>query len=695
MKSDVVYLLNFMEGSSCQFIIPMYQRPYSWDIKHCKQLLSDIKEIGAKNISNYRDNITHFLGTIVYVGEPSSPMQMKQYIIIDGQQRITTVTLLLIALRDFDNFKSNNLVRKIDDYLTNRKEKNEKKYKLLLSKSDKNILLNLIDSNKLRNENNNECERVKNNFEYFKNEISKCSEEELDIIYSGLASLQIVEIQIDKESNPQIIFESMNSTGKELSNADLIRNFILMNEELERQKYLYENYWYEMEKIFSNHYDNHFNNFMYRFLQMELCEKIKITDIYEKFKRYARGIESKEILLKKLFSCAKYYCNIALKKEEDKELLNAFEGFLELDANPMYPLLLKLYINYEDKKLSKQDFIEIINISNSYVFRRSICILSSNVLTTVFLDLVKMEEITLSLVEERFANLKDREYFPSDNEFKEKLTDRDIYNLKHKKYILSHLENFGRKEKININEYTIEHIMPQKLNNDWKNDLQENYENFEESYKYLHKLGNLTLSGYNFEYSNKRFEEKKNSKNGFLSSPLNLNEYIRNCTYWGKEQIIKRGDLLSEKALEIWPKPKSKIQRKIKSDIYDIYNLDDIFENKISSTLYDEFKKEILKNLEEIEENIRKYYISMVYKKIRLCDIKPLKDMLSIVFYASFPPENPENIEIQNVSNVGKMGQGNAKVKIKIKEEIPSILNLILKNHREKGAINEKRSINR
>ncbi|PUD07297.1 hypothetical protein C2S37_01450, partial [Helicobacter pylori] len=376
-------LLDFIgKSQEKQFVIPIYQRVYSWEKEQCKQLWDDIVKTGGNDQMN-----GHFIGSIVFVQDGIYATNYNELLIIDGQQRLTTITLLFIALRDHlndeDEFLKKFSRQKIRNrYLINSDEKGDKKFKLFLSEPDRDTLLSLIDENKRKP--SEPSLKIVENFKLFEKWISE-NTDKLETIFKGLEKLMIVWIALEKgKDDPQLIFESMNSKGIELTQADLIRNYIIMETEVEKQEDFYNQYWRAMEENFKQN-ETLFNQFVRHYLTIKTREIPNINKVYEAFKDYQQkeGIEIED-LLKDLQKYCGYFCQIAFKKEADKGLNKALGFLVDLEMDVIYPLLLELYSDYIDGVLSKQDFIPIIALTESYICRRTVCGIPSNGLNNFF-----------------------------------------------------------------------------------------------------------------------------------------------------------------------------------------------------------------------------------------------------------------------------------------------------------------------
>ncbi len=555
MKAEAIKLLDFIgKSQEKQFVIPIYQRVYSWEKEHCKQLWDDIVKTGGN------DQIErHFIGSIVFVQDSIYTTNYNKLLIIDGQQRLTTITLLFIALRDHlndeDEFLEKFSHQKIQNrYLINSDEKGDKKFKLFLSEPDRDTLLSLIDEN--RRKPSEPSSKIMENFKLFEEWIRK-NTDKLETIFKGLDKLMIVWIALEKgKDDPQLIFESMNSKGIELTQTDLIRNYILMGLEPEKQEIFYKKYWRAMEEDFKQN-ETLFNQFVRHYLTIKTREIPNINKVYEAFKRYQqeRGIET-EALLQDLQKYCGFFCQIVFKKEADKDLNKALGFLVDLEMDVIYPLLLELYSDYIDGVLSKQDFISIIHLIESYICRRAVCGLGTNSLNKVFPSFTKhiQKDEYFKSLKAHFVYLTEKQRFPNNDEFKDLFITIDFYNFQKREYFLKRMENFDTQEPVNTKECTTEHIMPQTLEEEWERDLGENFQAIHD--KYLHTIGNLTLTGYNQEYSNNSFQEKRDMEKGFKQSPLKLNQSLKDLESFGEKEIEKRANDLADWALKIWTYPK-------------------------------------------------------------------------------------------------------------------------------------------
>ncbi|GAA9279504.1 DUF262 and DUF1524 domain-containing protein [Helicobacter pylori] len=686
MDAKAMKLLDFIgKSQEKQFVIPIYQRVYSWGKEQCKQLWDDIIKTGGN------DQIEgHFIGSIVFVHDGIYTTSHNELLIIDGQQRLTTITLLFIALRDHlndeDEFLEKFSRQKIQNrYLINSDEKGDKKFKLILSEPDKDTLLFLIDRNKRKP--SEPSSKIMENFKLFEEWIRK-NTDKLETIFKGLDKLMVVEISLERgKDNPQLIFESMNSTGKDLTQTDLIRNYILMGLEPEEQKIFYEKYWRAMEEGFEqSEREELFNKFVRHYLTIKTREIPNINKVYEAFKRYQqeRGIEIED-LLKDLQKYCGYFCQIAFKKEDDEDNkdLNKALGFLvDLDMDVVYPLLLELYSDYKDNVLSKKDFIPIIYLIESYLVRRAVCGLAANGLNKIFPSFTKhiQKDQYFESIKAHFLSLETTKgKFPKDSEFKNLFITIDFYKkFKGKtKCFLERLEHFKTKEPVNTQKCTTEHIMPQTLESEWEKNLGQDYERIHD--QYLHTIGNLTLTGYNQEYNNKSFQEKQGMERGFKDSPLKLNESLKDFESFGEEEIKKRANDLADLALKIWTYPKldaetlEKYKPKKEKKVYDLSSYKF---GSHSRELFDILRKEIKALDERITEKFNQEYIPYMFDKNFVDIVVQTKD-LKLYLNMPFNELQDEKNLARDMTNKGHLGNGDIEVKLETKENIPYCLGLI------------------
>ena len=689
MKATEAKLLDFLKKSP-QFVIPIYQRTYSWTEKECKQLWDDVIRCGSD------DNIpVHFIGSIVYVESGLSQVtHQAPLLVIDGQQRLTSVSLLLTALAEavgdtepFDGFSQ----RKIRNYyLLNPEEVGERHFKLLLSQTDKETLISLVGEHP---QPANHSLRITENYAAFKRWLHG-NEIDLSILCKGLAKLVVVDIALNRDQdNPQLIFESMNSTGKELSQADLIRNFILMGLEPALQTRLYEQFWRPMEVEFGQEaYSTYFDSFMRHYLTVLSGEIPNINAVYDAFKAHASKTrinatsndEHIELLISNIRNYSRYFCAMALGKENDLKLKQAFHDLRELRVDVTYPFLLELYRDYATEKLSKDDFVNVVRWVEGYVFRRAVCAIPTNSMNKTFATFSKLlnKDQYLESIAAHFLLLPSYRRFPSDDEFEQKIQNRDLYNFRNRSYWLRRFENYKRKELVPVDEYTIEHIMPQNenLKSEWRESLGVEWSRIQQTW--LHTLGNLTLTGYNSEYSDRSFVEKRDMDGGFKSSPLKLNQGLGQVDVWDEIAIVDRAKQLAKLAVEVWDSPKlnntvlASYQPQI--DLTSRYTIHDHPQLLIPaiSALFETFRKEVMALDPCVSEEFLKLYVA--YKaETNFVDVVPQAKRLRISLNLSFAELSDPKGLCKDVSLLGRWGNGDVEVGLSSLNELPYVIGLV------------------
>ena len=576
MKGSELRLIEYMEGSKKRFIIPVYQRNYDWKIENCKQLYDDLIQV-IKNNSK-----THFFGSIVSVYEPSG--RNTEFLIIDGQQRLTTMSLLFLALYNLLEEKiiiseDESLKDQIyEDFLVDKYQPQEKRMKLKPIKNDQKAFSKLFNSKDDYIKDSN----LTINYSYFYERIQK-QEITIDELFDAICRLEIINITLNNEDNPQLIFESLNSTGLDLSEGDKIRNYILMGLPKQKQDEYYEKYWNCIEKC--TKYD--VSSFIRDYLSVKQLVIPSQKKVYINFKKYVEDSSLKIIeILEDLLSYAKRYNILLCEKTSSKELNSCINRLNRLETTVTRPFFLEVLRLYDENQINLNEVAEAFSITESYLFRRTICYLPTNALNKIFLllnrEIMRYDGTDSNYIEKlKFALLskKDRARFPNDDDFSLMFTEKPIYqmNSKNKIYILERLENFGTLEDKDIyrhydeGEYSIEHIMPQHLTPAWIKELGDSYEEIHDTW--LHRIANLTLTAYNSKYSNSTFVEKKTMKNGFEDSGIRLNTYVSKKDKWTLAELRDRNDYLLKRALNIWAFPSTNYKPQEKQ--LDSYTLDD------------------------------------------------------------------------------------------------------------------------
>ena len=688
MKAKETMVLEFLQNSS-QFIIPIYQRTYSWEPEHCRQLWEDIIRAGKSNSSSVL-----FIGSIVYVADGLSSVSLQApLLVIDGQQRLTTITLLLEALQrklgegePVEGFSSEKIKSR---YLTRHLEKGDKFFKLLLSQTDDETIRSIIQERELPND---PSMRISENFDYFLTEIDSLKGD-FDALCRGIAKLAIVDIALNRgEDNPQLIFESMNSTGKALSQADLIRNYILMGLQPELQTKLYESYWRPMELEFGQAaYGEEFDAFMRHYLTIKFSDIPRIDQIYDNFKFYAGKVEVAEAgvesLVKDLRQFAQYYCAMSLGKEKDPELKRVFQDLKDFKVEVAYPFLLEVYADYKSEQISKSEFIEIVRLVESYAFRRAVVQIPTNSMNKTFarFSLSINRANYLESVKAIFVSLKSYRRFPNNEEFERDLKVRDLYNFRRGAYWLRKLENFNRKELPVLEDYSIEHILPQneELNSWWQKALGENW--VEVQARLLHSIGNLTLTRYNSEFSDRSFPEKRDfPEGGFKTSPLLLNQGLGELETWNESTINERASVLAKRALQVWPEPEAsevelkKLNRKeatISKTAY-AYHDHKYLQNAPVKEIFLALKEQILAIDPAVYEDVLKLYIAFK-ADTNFVDVIFRANGLRLSINLEFSDLQDPQKRAVNIKDKGRWGNGEVSFEVDSKEDIGYAMFLI------------------
>lgn len=531
--------------------------------------------------------------------------------------------------------------------------------------------------------------RVTDNFALFQSWIDNCKSD-LRPLCKGISKLLIVDVALTHgQDNPQLIFESMNSTGRELSQADLIRNFILMDLEPHLQARLYIQYWRAMELDFGQEaYGTYFDAFMRHYLTVKTGGDIpNLRDIYDAFKAYARSPEiemsGQEWLLADIRAYARYFCEIALGAAQDLDLRSAFLDLRELKVDVAYPLLLEVYQDYTKQKLQRQDFLAIVRLIEAYVFRRAICSIPTNSLNKTFATFARCinKDRYLESIQAYFLSLPSYRRFPRDDEFQRDLLTRDLYNFPRRSYWLRRLENHGRKERVVVAEYTIEHILPQNknLSAEWRTRLGTNWERIQQTW--LHTIGNLTLTGYNSEYSDRCFIEKRDMPGGFKESPLKLNQGLGVLDYWNEDTIRQRAERLSAIALEVWGAPQLEdsvlvaYEQKGGTSGYSIHDHPNLLTGHMRA-LFEAFRREVLALDACVSEEFLKLYVA--YKaETNFVDVIPLAKRLRLSLNVPFAEINDARGICRDVTGLGRWGNGDVEVWLSSESELPYVIGLV------------------
>lgn len=610
MKANELSVKDFISKNEHQFIIPVYQRNYDWKQEQCNQLFKDIVEVGNG------DEHLHFIGSIVYITDSVySTNDIKELVIIDGQQRLTTITLIYIALYHFikDVIKDKKASAQIyETYLINKFAEESRKIKLKSNDSSNEAIQHLIESSDVSALDT--ISKVKENYLFFSQRIN---EKNYKVIQEGLNKLFFVEIILTRDNdNPQRIFESLNSTGLSLSQADLIRNYFLMGLEQQEQNTVFRQYWAVIEKnsklIDKN--ESKVSDFIRDYLTLTTASIPKIGDVYQVFKkRYPDLTNDKdklyEVLEKLKIYSEQYYKLINPLQETDLDIRKRIININYIEVNVAYPFLIQVFLDYKHKKIDKANLLKVLDLIESFVIRRFITELPTNSLNKIFMSLyskIELDNYVASMAKALLLKTGN-ESFPRDEEVKEKLKTKDLYNskIKSKNYILQKMEEYNNPEPVIIKdnkEITIEHIFPQKPCEEWKDDISAEDYNLLQN-KYLHTIGNLSLTGGNQRLGNARFIDKRDKKDyGYRDSRMWLNKSLQNFDKWGMEEFNTRFEVIAQHFIEVWPQPKERVSKDV--DLVNIFDAEDPRRKNLETVMF--MGQEIKKN------NITEYYVEII-----------------------------------------------------------------------------------
>lgn len=567
MKGSETFLLPFMEGAQKYFIIPVYQRKYDWKIDNCRQLYEDLKRMLREQ------RPTHFFGSIVssVVGNGSK----VEYHVIDGQQRLTTVALLLLAMRNLvskgvlTSKRNMALDEEINDrFLTSRWAPDEDKIRLRPVKADRDAFQRLFGDT----EDYDPSSNLTHNYQFFCDLLLR-QEISVDELFDALGHLQVISITLESGDNAQLIFESLNSTGLALSEGDKIRNYVLMGQPPQAQNQLYENYWSKIEACTGNDV----SSFVRDYLSIQQQATPAIHAVYRAFKDYAaEAIHQIEPFLADMLRYARLYEKLRTCKSDlgSRELDACLYRMSRLEIAVTRPFLMEVLRLNQDGQLTVDDVLQVFLMTENYLFRRNICEVPTNALNKIFLtlnkDILRYDGTAEHYVDKMAYTLlakRDSGRFPDDEEFCQALASKQVYQMrgKYKAYLFERFENYGTSETKDVyqnlddNTYTIEHIMPQHLTPQWVRDLGPDYANIHATW--LHRLANLTLSAYNPSLSNNTFAEKRDAKpGGYRDSGLRMNQKLATATHWGAAELQQRSDEMVERARQIWAYPVTTFQ---------------------------------------------------------------------------------------------------------------------------------------
>lgn len=551
MEAGPVRLIQYLDGMK-QNVIPLFQRPYTWEKDKWQNLWDDIFEL-----YNRVDEKSHFMGAIVTIPIKTTPVGVNKHLIIDGQQRLITVSILLCAIRKTVDERKKAL---IDDYLVNRHYDGADHLKIIPTNSDREDYLKLIKTPDELNKNS----LIVKDYDFFEKQLSKKSEEDpidpnkiLEIVVN---SLDAVMINLTETDDPYLIFESLNHKGQPLTQGDLVRNFALMKfkhsiQPNGEQEKIYNDYWLPMEKLL----DNSLEDFLYHNIRKN-GDDISQNSIYSAYKNLFNDqltSDAVALSLKGMRDLSEYYNTYINPETEPNELIRDYlSSFKRMNKTVIYPLLLRLSKSVKSGELSEEEYIKCLHILESFIVRREICKISTAYLRNIFLDLCK--DYHGSNTEGWLVNQLSKSprflRWPTDEEVQSKLINDEFYAPRIAKFILEKIEkSFEHKEPVELENLSVEHILPQTVTPQWREMLGEKYSTIDEIPRELmHNIGNLTLTGYNTPLSNHPFDKKKEI---LQNSHLELNKWIVEQNVWTDNQIKERADILGKKIVTIWQGP--------------------------------------------------------------------------------------------------------------------------------------------
>lgn len=559
MKASERKITKLFSESDTVFSIPVYQRDYNWQEKQCQRLFKDILQTGKnEKVSSY------FLGSIVYIHDGIYGVGEKEFHVIDGQQRMTTLTLLFLAI--YFKLKGTILAKDADkiynQYVVN--PYSEKEIKLKLLPPEENLyILNKISHNKFNELEAFQDRNMLKNYLFFEKELENLSFDDMKHLSNGIEKLIYIDIALEKgKDDPQKIFESLNSTGLDLSQGDLIRNYILMDLERGEQNRIYKEIWIPIENNCKVSDGSEITSYVSDFIRDYLTLKTeKISSkpkVFETFKAYYEKENDEKLEDMKKYSEAYSYI-IKPSLEKDKDIQRELDYLKSLDKTVINTFLIGILKDYKDNILEKDELVNMLILLQSYLWRRYITEKPTNALNKIFQGMYGK----ISRAGNYYENLVDilmAEDFPTDEELESALKLKNVYKDKEKlNYVFKKLENYNHNELIDFEneKITIEHIFPQKPNKTWKENYSDN--ELEQMISFKDTISNLTLTGSNSNLSNKAFHEKRDDEvHGYKNSKLYMNKYLGRLEEWNLLSMEARFESLYDDIIKIWKRPEDK-----------------------------------------------------------------------------------------------------------------------------------------
>jgi uncharacterized protein with ParB-like and HNH nuclease domain len=551
MEANPTLIINYFSGFK-QNVVPLFQRPYTWGEKQWRTLWEDI--LSFYDYPEAENRATHFMGAVVTMPARSVPVGVSKFLVIDGQQRLTSIAVLLCAVRDALSATDEVPKRRIQNfYLTNDGYDGLEFFKLLPTQGDRPGYSPIVQ----KSGGVFPDSQFKRAYEFFRRRLRDQVEEgkSLDavkILQLVETRLMVVMINLSDNDDPYLIFESLNFKGSPLEQADLVRNYFLMRFTVNEQQAVYENLWLPMQ----NRLGASLTEFMRHFLGAE-GEEVRKGDVYASIKRLVTDAEtaSVKVLMTRMEQLSLLYGRIVTANAEpNAQFGNYFECFRRLDFGTVYPLLLALYEDYEDGQFTEDEFLGVLRILFSFIIRRMVVGVPSNSLAGLFVGLCKVKPVTetpTAWLSEVLRTEEKNRRWPNDEEFSNAWMRAQLYGSRACPIVLETIEaQFEHHEAVQPDQITVEHVMPQTLSAEWQDML--GTEALATHSNWLHTIGNLTLTGYNPELSNKAYGEKRAV---YALSHFELNRYFSNVDSWGQAMIEDRAAALLKSALQLWPRP--------------------------------------------------------------------------------------------------------------------------------------------
>ena len=540
MQAKETKLQDIIEGTK-QYVIPLFQRSYSWTDKEWDILWKDLVEICEAE--NPR---THFIGSMVNMPTVSVPEGVAKYLLIDGQQRLTTVFIILILLRNQarQNQKHEFADEINNTLLVNPYKKDNDYYKIMPTQIDREVYCNFINGKP-----NADGSQLTKAYGFFDKKLKQISFDHEKIKKVITSYFSVVSIVLDSDDNPYLVFESLNAKGRPLTQSDLIRNYFFMRIHIDKQQEVYKQYWLPMQLALGDTLTEYIRHFL-----MRSGKVINQADVYYALKEVVSASNAIDYM-KDLAKFSQYYQRLIYPEfEQDKEIQKYFRRLNRMEVTTAYPMLLNIYGDYADNKISEADFVNILKTLENYLIRRFVCNVPTSQLNKIFPAIYPQLMAKYSdIPSEGFKIILQSRDYPKDSEFRLRFKETKFYGagarqIKTKLILETIEESFAHKEAAPYDNLTIEHVMPQTLSEWWQNHLGQDWEITQELL--LHTIGNLTLTGYNTELSNGDFETKKKIYN---DSHLEINKYFSALSAWTRLEIEKRAEILAEQAIAVWP----------------------------------------------------------------------------------------------------------------------------------------------